>query len=65
MVPEMLSRMQLIGTMPTNNGLVLQLCVKENCNRFKEGREGWTGHPCTVAGSGEKLVLVLGELNKW
>jgi hypothetical protein len=37
--------MQLIGTTPPkqiNNGLVLQQCVKEGCNRFKEGRGGWT-----------------------
>jgi hypothetical protein len=39
LVPEMLSGMQLIGTTPPkqlNNGLVLQLCVKEGCNCFKE-----------------------------
>jgi hypothetical protein len=39
--------MQLIGTtLPKqiNNGLVLQLRMKKGCNRFKEGRGGWTGH---------------------
>jgi hypothetical protein len=40
--------MQLIGTMPPkqiHNGLVLQLCVKEGCNRFKGGL---TGHPLSL-----------------
>jgi hypothetical protein len=39
---EMLSRMQLIGTTPPkqiNNGLVLQLCVKEGCKPLQEGED--------------------------
>jgi predicted Fe-S protein YdhL (DUF1289 family) len=42
--------MQLIGTTPLRkliNGLVLQLCVKEGCNRFNEEREDWTRHLLT------------------